>query len=91
MAQNLQITAASPDPARLDLPWDIPLEEWPASVLAALPRGLSRHVVRFVRLSGGVIAVKEIGESVAYREYELLRQLSRVAVSGRRVWLNRDR
>ena len=80
MAQNLQITAASPDPALLDLPWDIPLEEWPASVLAALPRGLSRHVVRFVRLSGGVIAVKEIGESVAYREYELLRQLSRVDV-----------
>lgn len=80
MAQNLQITAASPDPALLDLPWDVPLEEWPASVLAALPRGLSRHVVRFVRLSGGVIAVKEIGESVAYREYELLRQLSRVDV-----------
>jgi hypothetical protein len=36
--------------------------------------------VRFVRLSGGVIAVKEIGETVAYREYELLRQLSRIDV-----------
>ena len=80
MAQNLQITASSPDPALLDLPWDIPLEDWPAEVLAALPRGLSRHVVRFVRMSGGVIAVKEIGESVAYREYELLRQLSRIDV-----------
>ncbi|SDC82216.1 Lipopolysaccharide kinase (Kdo/WaaP) family protein [Sanguibacter gelidistatuariae] len=80
MAQNLQITASSPDPALLDLPWDIPLEDWPAEVLAALPRGLSRHVVRFVRMSGGVIAVKEIGESVAYREYELLRQLSRINV-----------
>ncbi len=80
MAQNLQITASSPDPALLDLPWDIPLEDWPTEVLAALPRGLSRHVVRFVRMSGGVIAVKEIGESVAYREYELLRQLSRIDV-----------
>lgn len=80
MAHNLQITAASPDPALLDLPWDVPLEQWPASVLAALPRGISRHIVRFVKMSGGVIAVKEIGESVAYREYELLRQLSRISV-----------
>ncbi|MGV8967102.1 MAG: DUF4032 domain-containing protein [Cellulomonas sp.] len=78
MAQNLQITAAAPDPALLDLPWDVPLEQWPAEVLAALPRGISRHVVRFVKLSGRVIAVKEIGETVAYREYELLRQLRRL-------------
>jgi len=80
MPDSLQITAAAPDPALLDLPWDVPLEEWPAEVLAALPRGISRHVVRFVRLSGKVIAVKEIGESVAYREYELLRALRRLDV-----------
>jgi hypothetical protein len=80
MPQNLQITAAAPDPALLDLPWDIPLEQWPDEVLAALPRGISRHIVRFVKMSGRVIAVKEIGESVAYREYELLRQLSRIDV-----------
>ncbi|MCF4122173.1 DUF4032 domain-containing protein [Antribacter sp. KLBMP9083] len=78
--QNLQITAAAPDPALLDLPWEVPLEDWPAEVLAALPRGISRHVVRFVRMSGRVIAIKEIGESVAYREYELLRQLRRLDV-----------
>ncbi len=77
---RLQITAAAPDPALLDLPWQIPLEDWPAENLAALPRGLSRHIVRFARLSGRVIAIKEIGESVAYREYELLRQLSRLDV-----------
>lgn len=76
--QRLQITAADPDPALLDLPWNIPLEEWPADRLAALPRGISRHIVRFVRLSGGIIAVKEIGETVAHREYELLRQLGRI-------------
>ncbi|WP_425499003.1 DUF4032 domain-containing protein [Oerskovia flava] len=78
--QNLQITASNPDPALLDLPWDIPLEQWPAETLAALPRGISRHIVRFVRLSGRVIAIKEIGESVAYREFELLRQLRRLEV-----------
>jgi hypothetical protein len=77
---RLQITAANPDPALLDLPWDVPLEDWPADTLAALPRGISRHIVRFVRLSGRVIAVKEIGETVAYREYELLRQLTRLDV-----------
>ncbi|GIG22538.1 LPS kinase [Cellulomonas chitinilytica] len=79
-SQRLQITAASPDPALLDLPWHIPLEDWPAETLAALPRGISRHVVRFARMSGRVVAIKEIGETVAYREYELLRQLSRIDV-----------
>ena len=75
---TLEITAATVDPALLDLPWDIPLEDWPTEILAALPRGISRHVVRFVNLSDRVIAVKEIGEIVAYREYELLRDLSRL-------------
>ena len=79
-SQRLQITTAAPDPALLDLPWHIPLEDWPAENLAALPRGISRHIVRFARLSGRVIAVKEIGEEVAYREYELLRSLSRIDV-----------
>lgn len=78
MANTLKITAASTDPAILDLPWQLPLEQWPDDVLAALPRGISRHVVRFVRLSGKVIAIKEISEPVAIREYELLRQLHRI-------------
>ncbi|HWK91254.1 MAG TPA: DUF4032 domain-containing protein [Luteimicrobium sp.] len=80
MRHNLQITASAPDPALLDLPWDVPLEDWPADRIAALPRGISRHTVRFVRLSGRVIALKEIGETVAYREYALLRQLKRLEV-----------
>lgn len=77
---SLQITSTNADAAILDLPWHLPLEEWPAEYLAALPRGISRHVVRFVKLSGKVIAVKEIGETVAYREYELLRALNRIGV-----------
>ncbi|MFC8733681.1 DUF4032 domain-containing protein [Luteimicrobium sp. NPDC057192] len=80
MSHNLQITASAPDPALLDLPWDVPLEDWPSDRIAALPRGISRHTVRFVRLSGRVIALKEIGETVAYREYALLRQLKRLEV-----------
>ncbi|GAB2694933.1 DUF4032 domain-containing protein [Thalassiella azotivora] len=76
----LQITSASPDPALLDLPWELPLEEWPEERLAALPRGISRHVVRFVRLSGGVIAIKEIKEELARREYALLREMRRIGL-----------
>ena len=39
MPQSMKITAATIDPALLDLPWETALEEWPAEVLAALPRG----------------------------------------------------
>lgn len=46
--------------------------------MAALPRGISRHVVRFVRLSRRVIAVKEIKADLAVREYNLLRNLQRL-------------
>ncbi|MDX5400418.1 MAG: DUF4032 domain-containing protein, partial [Actinomycetes bacterium] len=80
MPSRLQITSATLDPAIFDLPWTTPLEEWPADVLVALPRGISRHVVRFVRLSGQVVAVKEISAEVAFREYEMLRSLSKLGV-----------
>jgi hypothetical protein len=73
----LTIVSAPADPAVLDLPWDVPLESWPEDQLVALPRGISRHVVRFVRLGESVLAVKEIPEPVARREYHLLRQLER--------------
>jgi len=74
----LEISAARPVPALLDLPWSLPLEEWPDEHLAALPRGISRHVVRFVKLSGEVIAVKEIKAEVAVREYNMLRLLTKI-------------
>jgi hypothetical protein len=74
----VRITSALVDPALLDLPWSTPLEQWPADQLVALPQGLSRHVVRFVRLDGNVYAVKETGERVAEREYDLLRTLERL-------------
>jgi hypothetical protein len=74
----VRITSALVDPALLDLPWSTPLEQWPADQLVALPQGLSRHVVRFVRLDGMVYAVKETGERVAEREYDVLRNLERL-------------
>lgn len=74
----LQITASRPDPALLDLPWTTPLEEWSGPYMAHLPRGISRHVVRFVKVSGRVLAVKEIKEDLARREYDMLRGLRRL-------------
>ncbi len=80
MPSRLQITSATLDPALLDLPWATPLEEWPESVLVALPRGISRHIVRFARISDQVVAIKEISAEVAFREYEMLRSLTRIGV-----------
>lgn len=76
----LDIKAGRPWPALLDLPWSTPLEEWPESILAALPRGISRHVVRFVRIEGRIIAIKEIKADIARREYEMLRALRRLDI-----------
>lgn len=75
---SMQITSGALAPALLTLPWDLPLEEWPEDLLAALPRGISRHEVRFVNLPGRVIAIKEIGQSSAYHEYKMLRDLGRL-------------
>lgn len=78
MLDLVRITSALVDPALLDLPWSTPLEQWPADHLVALPQGISRHIVRFVKLAGTVYAVKETGERVAEREYDLLRALERI-------------
>ncbi len=73
----MRITAAITDPALLELPWGTPLEEWPADQLVMLPRGISRHIVRFVRIEGTVYAVKETNHRIAEKEYSLLRALER--------------
>ncbi len=71
------ITGAA-DPALMELPWEIPLSAWPEDRIAALPRGLSRHVVRFVRHGANVLAVKETNREIAYREFQMLRELERM-------------
>ena len=76
----LAVRATAVDPDLLSFPWDTPLEEWPESLIVALPRGISRHTVRFIRIGGVVHAVKEIEESYAQREYDLLNQLAELHV-----------
>lgn len=57
------------------MPWHLPLEEWPARYIAALPRGISRHIVRFVRAEGTIYAFKEISLHLAEHESNQLRRL----------------
>jgi hypothetical protein len=78
----LQISATNPEHPvlLLELPWDVPLEQWPEEHLVPLPRGISRHVVRYARAGDEVIAVKELAERPALREYGLLRDLDRLGI-----------
>ncbi len=73
----LRIVASRPDPAIVSLPWSTPLEEWTDEFVVPLPRGLSRHVVRIVRLRERTYAVKETQQEIAFREYRLLRDIQR--------------
>lgn len=74
----LSIHAAQPSPELVDLPWDLALESWPDETVAALPKGISRHIVRFVHLGDHLVAVKETTEELARTEYDLLKSLGRL-------------
>ncbi|MFG6403578.1 MULTISPECIES: DUF4032 domain-containing protein [unclassified Microbacterium] len=78
MPDALSITASSVDPGLLALPWSLPLADWPSSTIVSLPKGLSRHLVRFANLSGRVVAIKETTEEMARREYDMLGNLHRL-------------
>ncbi|MBX9472635.1 DUF4032 domain-containing protein [Microcella sp.] len=80
MSASLNITSAVTDTALLDLPWHLPLELWPDDSIASLPKGISRHLVRFVHMSDFVVAVKETTEEMARREYDMLRTLQRLDI-----------
>ena len=77
---QLRITGLGEEIATLaNLPWDIPLEEWPEDPSLAAQRGISRHIVRLVRSTpdpdSEIYAVKETVPEFAHREYEALREL----------------
>ena len=76
----LRIVATEPNPALVTLPWSTPLEEWDDTCVVPLPRGISRHVVRIVRLGPDIYAVKETREPIAFREYRMLRDLQRLGL-----------
>ena len=69
--------SSRPDSRLIPLPWELPLAEWPTSQLVALPRGISRHVVRFIKVGNSVYAAKEVIEDMALHEFRLLSELHR--------------
>ena len=65
----------------LDLPWELPLESWPASLrFRVLPVGPSRHLVRFLVVEDDLFALKEEPIEVGRREYDVLTHLERVGL-----------
>jgi hypothetical protein len=60
----------------LDLPYGLPLAEWDESLIVHVPRGISRHIVRFVEADGEIFAVKEATDRFVLREHALLRALA---------------
>ncbi|MDO5285870.1 MAG: DUF4032 domain-containing protein [Actinomycetia bacterium] len=73
-----RFVSAKPDSRLIPLPWGTPLAEWPTNLLVALPRGISRHVVRFIKVGSSVYAAKEVVEHLAMHEYRLLHDLMRL-------------
>ena len=77
---GLQVVGALAEPDLLFLPWQTPLEEWPEESTVALPKGISRHIVRFIRLHGIVYALKETEQPIAQREYDLLHTINEIGI-----------
>ncbi len=71
-APHFRLFARTEQAALLDLPWALPLEDWPEERLVDIERGIGRHVVRFVELNGAYFALKELPPRIAAREYRLL-------------------
>ena len=78
---GFRFTTRAGHPTFVDLPWEQPLGEWDVERMVAPIRGISRHVVRFVAYGPDVYALKELPDSLAQREYRLLRELDERLVS----------
>lgn len=71
------VTLRPGHPSFLDLPWHLPLSQWPGNcdLLVELPAGLSRHPVVFVNSGGKLYALKELPPNVAESEYKALLEI----------------
>ena len=69
------LTILPDNPDFLDLPWDQPLATWEVPQIVELPRGVHRHVVRFLAYGNAIYAVKELPRAFARNEFAALREL----------------
>jgi hypothetical protein len=63
------------NPDFLDLPWDLPVDEWSHPRLVEMPSGIHRHPVVFVAYEEGVFVIKELPRRLAVNEYHVFRAL----------------
>ena len=64
----------SDSPSFSDLPWGIPLNNWPKDYfrMEEVQHGISRHPVVFVNYDGRLYVIKELPDNIAKIEYEFL-------------------
>jgi hypothetical protein len=77
---SFRVTTLGTNTDVLTLPFDRPLAEWSDERIVYVPRGISRHIVRFVDMGGEVFAVKEATDRFVLREHGLLRSLAEHSV-----------
>lgn len=64
-----------PETELLQLPWYLPLDQWPDETIVSLPAGTHRHVVRFIAAGDRFVALKELPHRLALREFRVLSAL----------------
>ena len=72
------ITVRPGHPDFLDLAWEQSVVDWDSPRLVTLPKGISRHEVRFVAYDEGLYAIKELPHRAARNDYQVLRALERL-------------
>src|ERR1700694_6186196 len=78
-AEAYTITLRPGFPDLVDLNWSDSITEWTDPRMVDLPRGISRHEVRFIATSQGIYAIKELPRMAANKEYGILRELEELA------------
>jgi hypothetical protein len=72
MAAPVRLRKRGDHPDFLDLPWELPLEQWASPRVVRMAHGHARHVVRFVAYDDRTYALKQTERSAATREYGAL-------------------
>lgn len=83
MSENVYIPKIAPEtPDFSDLPWEIPLVEWPKDGphLEEVQHGISRHPIVFANYESRLYAIKELPPNIAEKEYDLLTQIHALAL-----------
>jgi hypothetical protein len=75
--ETIDIRLRVSSPEAIALPWESPLADWDPMWIpfCDVPVGPSRHLVRFVEVPDGLLAIKEAPDRIVEREYAVLRRL----------------